>query len=174
MDELLEIIDDNDNVIGHATYKEAHEKGLLHRASDIFVFKDDSFQEILLNVRSEKMTYPGTLCNPGGHAKLGETPLDNARSELQEEMFYKHKLPKEIVFEKIFEKRYKIKTKNTIRSLFRVVYTGPFYNDPKEVSDFFFMKIDDVIKNVKENPEKYSLFFRLILEEYLKIVHNKI
>ncbi|MFH1770610.1 MAG: NUDIX domain-containing protein [archaeon] len=174
MEELLEIIDENDNIIGHATYKEAHEKGLLHRASDVFVFKDDSYQEMLLNLRSKKMKYPGTLCNPGGHPKPGETPIETAKTELQEEMFFEHQLPEELVFEKMLEENFRIDKEHTIITLYRVIYPGPFYNDPKEVEDFFFMKMDDLIKDIKDNPEKYSLFFRMMFAKYLKLLHSKI
>ena len=42
-DELLDVVDENDNVIGQATRKECHEKGLLHRIS-ISLVLDKNFR----------------------------------------------------------------------------------------------------------------------------------
>ena len=48
MDEIVDIVDENDNVIGQELKSNCHKNKILHRGANIFVFKDKSFKEILL------------------------------------------------------------------------------------------------------------------------------
>ena len=48
--ELFDVVDAEDRVIGQATRSEVHARGLLHRASHVFVFNSDG--QLLLQQRS--------------------------------------------------------------------------------------------------------------------------
>ncbi len=84
--EILEIVDENDNVIGTATRAEIHRKGLIHRAVHIFVF--NSAGEIYVQRRSAtKDKFPGVLdSSAAGHVDPGESYERAAVRELQEEL----------------------------------------------------------------------------------------
>ena len=86
MAEIFDIIDEHDNVIGQASREEAHKKSMLHRIVDIFIF--NSKGELLLQKRSEKKdTNPGLWTfSAGGHVEYGETYLEAANKELEEEL----------------------------------------------------------------------------------------
>lgn len=75
MDEIVDIVDDNDKVIGQELKSKCHKEKILHRGSNIFVFKNNSFKEILLQKRSmQKKSNPGQLCTPGSSSTRGIIP----------------------------------------------------------------------------------------------------
>ncbi len=85
-DELLDVVDSNDNVIGSDTRANIHAQKLFHRAVHILVFLPNG--EVLLQQRSlAKDTCPGlfsTSC--AGHVDSGEKYDDAAVRELDEEL----------------------------------------------------------------------------------------
>lgn len=84
--EILEIVDGEDRVIGTATRREIHEKGLCHRAVHIFVF--NSAGEIFIQRRSAyKDKHPLKLdSSAAGHVDPGESYETTASRELEEEL----------------------------------------------------------------------------------------
>ncbi len=136
------------------------------RGSNILVFKDDSFQEVLIQKRSmEKKRSPGKFCTPGGSLKFDETHIDGAKREFFEEMFNSGKIDDSFKFEKLFEID---KTKNEHIEVFRTVSKGPFSPDPKEVEGAFFENISILMEKINESPENYTSTTRLLLKEYKK------
>lgn len=170
MNEILPVVDDNDNIIGKSTYEECHEKGLRHRGSTVFIFKDRNCKELLVQVRGRKARNEGgklEVC--GGHSAFGDTYIQTAKRELQEELFHDRKLP-ELEFEKLF----KIKLDNDVpgnhefNEVFRVFCAGPFYPNPEEVDDAFFVKMDKFLVDVRTNPENYVNCLLFYLKEMKK------
>jgi len=89
--EMLDIVDENDNVIGKATREECHRKKLRHRTVNAFVFDKD--WSIFIIQRSENVdTEPlfWTITS-GGHVESGHTYEDTIRKELKEELDLKDK-----------------------------------------------------------------------------------
>lgn len=84
--EVLDVVDMDDKVIGQATRREVHEKGLLHRAVHVFIF--NSLGEIYIQRRSRlKDRYPLKLdSSAAGHVDSGETYEEAAGRELMEEL----------------------------------------------------------------------------------------
>jgi 16S rRNA (adenine1518-N6/adenine1519-N6)-dimethyltransferase len=85
-EELFDVVDEQDRVIGQAPRSVVHERKLLHRAVHIFVF--NSRGELLLQKRSAlKDEYP--LCftsSASGHLSAGEYYDSAAPRELAEEL----------------------------------------------------------------------------------------
>ena len=73
MSEILDVVDENDHVIGKATREEIHSSELWHRGVHVFVF--DSQGKLLLPIRSStKDKFPNTYdCSVSEHLKTGET-----------------------------------------------------------------------------------------------------
>jgi isopentenyl-diphosphate delta-isomerase type 1 len=85
-DELFDVVDLNDRVVGQAPRREVHAKNMIHRATHVLVH--NSAGQIFLQKRSmSKDTYPGcwdSSCS--GHLDAGEDYVTAARRELGEEL----------------------------------------------------------------------------------------
>src|SRR3989339_1255963 len=171
MQELLPVVDDDDRLIGKATYEECHEKGLRHRGSTIFIFKDGTCKELLVQIRGKKArNEAGRLEVCGGHATFGDTYLETAKRELQEELFHERVLPN-LKFEKLFKTRLDndVPGNHEYNEIFRTFYGGPFFPSPDEVDRVFFVKIDELLTDIKTNPEKYTACLVFYLKEMKKL-----
>ena len=84
-EEFLEVVDENDNVIGLETRANVHKKGLLHREIHIFFLTPNG--EIIFQHRGkDKDTYPDKLdATVGGHVDPGMTYDETAIKECKEE-----------------------------------------------------------------------------------------
>ena len=84
--EPLPVVDENDCQVGVATRLEIHQKGLLHRAVHVLLF--DGVGRLYLQLRSkQKDTHPlKWTSSASGHVDPGETYLQSAQRELQEEL----------------------------------------------------------------------------------------
>ena len=85
-DEIFDVVDENDRVLGQATRKEVHARKLLHRAVHVLVF--NAAGQVFLQKRSlAKDSSPGcwdSSCS--GHLDAGEDYLSAAVRELHEEI----------------------------------------------------------------------------------------
>ena len=165
MQEHVVVIDMNDNEIGVAEKMEAHEKGVLHRAFSVFVY--NSKGELLLQQRAkDKYHSPGLWTNTCcSHQREGESNIQAGKRRLQEEMGFDCEL------EEMFWFIYKAGFDNglTEHELDHVMI-GYFEDDPKinkdEVESFCWMSLEDVKKDIKNNPDKYTAWFKIIFNEY--------
>jgi len=84
--EVVDLVDIEDRVIGHATLDECYSKGLLHRAVTIYCWNGQD--EVLLQKRSHTDSwFPGFwTASCTGHVRLGEDWQMASRRELQEEL----------------------------------------------------------------------------------------
>lgn len=96
-DTMLNIVDDNDEIIGQALRSEIHANGLLHREIHVWFITPD--KQVIFQKRSMlKETIPGMLTPAvGGHVELGQDYLQTAITETLEETGLTVD-PKEIVF----------------------------------------------------------------------------
>ncbi len=86
-DELIDICDENNNLLGIRKMKsEAHWEGLWHRAAHTWIY--NSRKEVLLQLRAKnKELYPAVWdYAAAGHISAGEEPLDASVRETQEEI----------------------------------------------------------------------------------------
>jgi isopentenyldiphosphate isomerase len=83
--DLLDIVDENDSVIGPDTRENVHKKGLLHREIHIWFITPDG-DMIFQHRAKDKDTYPDLLdATVGGHVDLGMSYEDTAIKEMKEE-----------------------------------------------------------------------------------------
>ncbi len=124
---VLSVVDENDDVIGQATRREIHEKGLLHR--EIHVWFITPKGEIIFQHRAkDKDTYPDLLdATVGGHVEIGDSYEKTALKEMEEETGVKGN-SNDLHFIAKFAKRSEdpvTKTiNNTIRAQYTYVYRG--------------------------------------------------
>ena len=94
--ELLDIVDPNNQVVGQATRQAIHDANLMHRAVHLFVRNKRG--DVLLQKRSPwKDRNPSTWdSSAAGHVNAGESSIDAAIRELQEELAIKSVSPRHI------------------------------------------------------------------------------
>lgn len=86
MDEMLDIVNEHDEVIGQTSRGEAHARGLMHRAVHIMLSNSDG-QYFLQRRSLTKDTNPGLWdSSAAGHVDAGEQYLQSAVRELEEEL----------------------------------------------------------------------------------------
>ena len=95
-EEVFDVVDEKDCVVGQAGRDEVHVRGLLHRAVHLFVVNGRG--ELLLQRRSMwKDVHPGTWdSSVAGHLDAGEDYVDAVKREMQEEMGIAEGEPEEI------------------------------------------------------------------------------
>ena len=165
------LVDKNDKVLGEMEKMEAHEKGLLHRAISVFIV--NSKGEWLIHQRAfnkyhSNGLWTNTCCS---HPYPEETSVDAANRRLMEEMGMKAPL------QEIFAFTYKEELDNqlTEHELDRV-FIG--FSDEKpqpnadEVSNWKYIDFGELKKDVKNNPQNYTVWFKKIykrVEEHLNV-----
>ena len=82
---ILNIVDENDNVVGEATREDIHAKGLLHREVHVWLYNKNG--EVFFQMRArDKDTFPGLLdASIGGHVEIGDLYEKTAIKEAEEE-----------------------------------------------------------------------------------------
>lgn len=165
--EYVDVVDEDDNVIGKATWKEMMDKGLLHRASNIFVF--NSKGQLFLHRRADNLNlYPGLWdVKFGGSARSGETYKEAAERELLEEAnITRSRLVK------LFRLKFRSKENNVNREVFKCVYDGHIKLDRSEVAEGGFVKVEEAKKMLMEgklSPSAVNVFTEFLKREEAKM-----
>ncbi len=157
------LVDLNDQPIGTMEKMEAHEKALLHRAISVFIFNNDGLwllQQRTFDKYHSKGLWTNTSCS---HPFPGEDSLAAANRRLSEEMGMRADL------KEIFSFTYKQELENGLTEHeFDHVFVG-YTNElpqpnPDEVMDYKYFSTNELLQDVKLNPDNYTVWFKLILE----------
>ncbi len=141
-DEIFEIVDTEDRVVGQATRAQCHgNPSLIHRVAHILVFNCQG--NVLLQKRSlSKDIQPGRWdTSVGGHLAPGEGYLDAAFREGHEELGLEHPELTFLYYSKI---RNSLEAENVATYL--TVNDGPFKFDRCEIDELRFWSRDEVGK----------------------------
>jgi isopentenyl-diphosphate delta-isomerase type 1 len=159
-DEIFDVVNDRDEVIGQATRCEVHERGLKHRAAHVLLFNPKG--ELFVQKRSDtKDTFPGRYdSSASGHLDTCETYDACAARELHEELGIRV-LRQELV------RLFKINACQETGWEFVWVYTlrgdyAPHVN-PSEIEAGEFWNLARVRAEMAEQPERFAPSFRRIL-----------
>lgn len=85
-DEWLDVLDDDNRVIGRELRSVVHQRGLRHRGADVFLFTREG--KLLVQTRTlTRATFPGALdCSAAEHVQAGEDFLQAALRGMREEI----------------------------------------------------------------------------------------
>jgi isopentenyl-diphosphate delta-isomerase len=166
MMEHVIIVDENDNEIGTLEKMEAHATGKLHRAFSLFVF--NSRGKLLIHKRAHDKYHSGGLLTNTccGHQRPDES-LDSAiHRRLNEEMGFDCEL------KKLFTIHYRADMENNIiEHEIDHVFIGEYDTDPDpdpaEVAAYFWADRQELFEDMRNNPEQYSYWFKLLLEKVM-------
>jgi isopentenyl-diphosphate delta-isomerase len=144
---------------------------VLHRAFSVFVLNDK--KEIMLQQRAHHkyhspLLWTNTCCS---HQREGETNIQAGTRRLYEEMGFS----------------------TEIKALFHFIYKAPFdnglteheldhvmigyYNEnpvinPEEVEDWKWMRIEAVKTDMEVHPHHYTVWFRIIFDEFYHFLED--
>ena len=164
-EEYVILVNDKDEQLGLMPKMQAHELALLHRAFSVFVFNDKN--ELMLQQRAfHKYHSPGLWTNTCcSHQREGESNLEAGMRRLKEEMGFETELKESTSF------IYKAPFDNGLTEHeYDHVLLG-YYEDnpeinPEEVADWKWMPLEDVNLDVKNNPQNYTEWFKIIFEKF--------
>ncbi|WP_163400249.1 isopentenyl-diphosphate Delta-isomerase [Flavobacterium fluviatile] len=164
-EENVILVNQNDEQIGLMPKLEAHEKAVLHRAFSVFILNNKN--EIMLQQRAHQkyhspLLWTNTCCS---HQREGESNIEAGSRRLFEEMGFQ----------------------TDLKELFHFIYKAPFDNglteheldhvmigyhnenpaiNPEEVEDWKWMKIEDIKEDIEKQPEIYTVWFKIIFDEF--------
>ncbi|MEI7810289.1 MAG: NUDIX domain-containing protein [bacterium] len=168
LEQKLEVVDENDNVLGIESRSKIHKEGLLHR--EIHVFFITPLGEIIFQHRSkDKDTYPDKLdATVGGHVEPGMSYEETAIKECKEETGIDLDSKKLVFLIKMKRKSFDQvtgKINNTIRAQYVYLYDGLISDlqiEDGKSEGFEAWKIDDLFNLSEDDRNK---FIGLILSE---------
>lgn len=162
-EEIFDVVNDRDEVIGQAPRKEVHARGLWHRAVHVLVFNTRG--EVFLQKRSMlKDTAKGKWdSSSSGHVDTGEDYDICAVRELREEIG--------LVINQAPQRLYKInacpETGWEFCWVYRCASEGPFTLHPEEIETGDWFAPQTVTKWVAEKPEDFASGFILVWQRFL-------
>lgn len=166
LNEIFDVVDENDRVIGQATRKECNSNpNLIHRAVYVLVF--NSKGELFLQKRSKtKDICPGMWSiSVSGHVDHGESYETAAIREMKEEIGLSSALQ--------FLDKYIIhgETENEFSAIYRTVANGPFHLDPVEIEKGNFFTLDAIKKEKWDQltPSSQTVLLNLELKHHSTI-----
>lgn len=158
MTKIVDVVDENDTIIGRLTRDECHERGVLHRIVHVLVI--DKRGRILVAQRAadRKLAPNWWDASAGGHVDLGESYEDAAKRELEEELGLKWQL-KELF-------RFKIKGPHVSHfcTAFACFAKSVSKIDAREIQKVEFRTFDEIDAMMKAG-ERFTPDFQLTLQK---------
>ena len=157
-EEIFDVVNERDEVIGHETRSEVHRRGLLHRAAHVLVF--NSRGQVLLQKRSmKKDRQPGVWdSSASGHLDRGEDYDHCAVRELDEEIGLSPDLPPTRLFKLLPS------TDTDLEHVwvYRCEAEGPFSVNRDELDRADWFGPDEVTRWMETKPQEFASAFRVI------------
>ena len=156
-DEIFDVVDADDRVIGQLPRAEVHRLGLRHRATHVLVF--NARGELFLQQRSlAKDMWPGVWDSScSGHVDSGEDYDTSATRELGEEIGVHGATPT-----RWFRIEACAETAQEFCWVYRLRHDGPFVLHPEEIERGEWLAPDELARKMAARPEDYCSAFTLI------------
>ena len=168
--EIIDIVDDNNNIIGQKSRAEAHKLNLKHRSAHIVLINNQN--QIFLQLRAKnKKQFPNKWdISAAGHLDSKETYLQAAKRELFEELGIN--IP-ENKFEKIGAVPASKDNGFEFVEVFLVKYSGILKLEYSEIETGAWFDINILTNWVNNFPENFAGGFDRVLNIYLEMTNNK-
>jgi len=157
-EEIFDIVDEDDQVVGQAPRSRVHAGWMRHRA--IHVLVSDPAGRVYLQKRAlTKDNHPGVWDSScSGHVGQGETYDAAAVRELAEELgIAADPPPREILAIRASEE-----SGNEFLRVFTCSHAGPVHPDPVEISEGCWLAPDEIDRWTATRPNDFSPGFRLV------------
>jgi isopentenyl-diphosphate delta-isomerase type 1 len=150
--ELFDVVNERDEVIGQLARKEVHRRGLRHRAVHVLIYNAKG--DVFLQKRSRhKDTFPQRWdSSAAGHLSPGEEYDACAPREVQEELgFTLPRMPERILRIEACEE-----TGQEFVWVYRATAEGPFNINPEEVETGAWFSPECVTRWICEKPDEFA------------------
>ena len=163
-EEIFDVVNERDEVVGQAPRSEVHRRKLHHRAVHVLVL--NSRGELFLQKRSmKKDCYPGAWdSSASGHLDRGEEYDVCAVREVREEVGVQ--LP--ATPRRLFKIDSRPETGFEFVWIYQCQHEGPFELHPEEIERGDWFKPADISKWMAEKPGDFASALLLIWERWLK------
>ena len=163
-EEIFDVVDERDEVIGQRPRSEIHRLKLNHRAVHVLVF--NSRGELFLQKRSmKKDCFPGVWdSSASGHLSAGESYDACCSRELREEIGLEPATPPE----RLFKVAARPETGHEFVWVYRCVADGPFTLDPEEIDGGDWFALPALDRWVSEKPGEFASGFIWIWNDLLR------
>jgi isopentenyl-diphosphate Delta-isomerase len=165
------LVDENDRPVGSAPKLDAHRNGgALHRAFSIFVF--NSAGEMLLQRRAATKYHFGTLWTNAccSHPRHGQTLEESAHARLRHEFGFDAPLQELFSFVYRAEDPASGLTEHEFDHVFVGRFDGRPAPNPEEIEAWEWVARSQLLRDVSEHPERFTPWFRIVLERVLERV----
>jgi isopentenyldiphosphate isomerase len=151
-EEIFDVVNELDEVVGKRPRREVHRLGLMHRAVHVLVF--NARGEVFLQKRSmSKDRQPGLWdSSASGHLDSGEAYDDCAIRELREEIGLRLDAPPL----RLFKLSASIETDQEHVWIYRCKAEGPFTLHPEEIETGGWFTPERVNTWMKDKPEEFA------------------
>jgi isopentenyl-diphosphate delta-isomerase len=157
-EEIFDVVDEHDQVIGRKSRNEVHRLGLMHRAVHVLVFSPSG--EIFLQKRSmKKDRQPGVWdSSASGHVDSGEDYDSCSIRELSEELGFRPTAP----LTRLFKLAASPETDQEHAWVYRCQGAGPFTLHPEEIECGDWFAPEYVSQWIAEKPAEFATAFVVI------------
>ncbi len=168
-EELFDVVNDRDEVIGRRPRREVHRLGLKHRAVHVLVF--NARGELFLQRRAlTKDCAPGKWdSSASGHLGPGESYDAAAVREVAEELGVRPDRPPE----RLFKIAACPATEQEFVWVYRAEADGPFTLHPDEIAGGGWFTPEQVTRWLAERPEDFAGTVPLIWARYRALAHGQ-
>jgi len=151
-DEIFDVVNEHDEVVGRASRSEVHARGLMHRAVHVLVF--NARGEVFLQKRSmAKDRCPGLWdSSASGHVDSGEDYDACALRELREEIGLEPTQP----LQRLFKLPAGPETDQEHVWVYRCTAEGPFALNPREIERGEWREPQAVTREIQRHPERFA------------------
>ena len=162
-DEIFDVVDEADEIIGQATRTEVHRRKLRHRAVHVFVFNADGHLFIQKRSRN-KDSFPGRQdSSASGHLSSGEDYDACAVREIAEELgltIVANDLKKHFKIEACLETGWEFVWVYSLQS------GEPISINPEEIQSGAFFSPSQIQAAVADHPEEFAPSFLRVFQEF--------
>ena len=157
-EEIFDVVNEHDEVVGRAPRSDVHASGLLHRVTHVLVF--NSHGQVFLQKRSmTKDRQPGLWdSSASGHVDSGEDYDACAARELREELGLRVAQP----LERLFKINACAETDQEFVWVYRCQSEGPFELNADEIERGGWFASEEVTRWMTEQPQDVASALRLI------------
>ena len=171
MEEQVILVNSQDEQIGTMPKMEAHEKAVLHRAFSVFIFNAQN--ELMLQQRAahkyhSPLLWTNTCCS---HQRVGESNLEAGSRRLQEEMGFVTPLKETtwFIYKAPFDNGL---TEHELDHIMVGHYEAEPVINPEEVEAWKWMPLEAVKADIKQQPELYTEWFKIIFEKFYEHINT--